>query len=104
LLLEHGIDGPVVEASRCNGLDNAKLPPVLTKRALAKLRGIEMAKGLCSRFDPQRPRRRSAIGSDLFKEGIDHRVRTGCAPPASRRAVSRMLLQFDKGGVDVAPR
>src|SRR5262249_36257656 len=62
LLFEHGIYGRFVESSRCNGLDNAKLLPLLTKRALAKLRGDQIAKGLCSRPDPQRSRRRSGNG------------------------------------------
>ena len=53
LLFDHGIYDPFVESSRCNGLDNAKLLPLLTKRALAKLRGDQMAKRLCSRSDPQ---------------------------------------------------
>jgi len=52
LLFDHGIYDPFVESSRCNGLDNAKLLPLLTKRALAKLRGDQIAKG-CVR-DPTR--------------------------------------------------
>ena len=55
LLFDHGIYDPFVESSRCNGLDNAKLLPLLTKRALAKLRGDQIAKG-CVR-DPTRSAR-----------------------------------------------
>jgi hypothetical protein len=54
-LFEHGIDDRVVESSRCNGLDNAKLPSLLTKRSLTNLRGVEMAQGLCFAIRPAAP-------------------------------------------------
>jgi peptide chain release factor 3 len=40
--------------SRCSGLDDPQLPPLLPRAALAKWRDeVEMAKGLCPPFDPQ---------------------------------------------------
>ena len=43
----------VTEPVRCSGLDDPKLPRLLPKEALAKLREeVEMAKGLCPPLDP----------------------------------------------------
>src|SRR5499426_3365627 len=54
LLFERGVHDRVTEPVRCNGLDDPKLPRLLPKAALAKLREeVEMAKGLCPPFDPQ---------------------------------------------------
>src|SRR6202158_1123982 len=52
LLFERGVHDRVTEPVRCNGLDDPKLPRLLPKQALAKLREeVEMAKGLCPPFD-----------------------------------------------------
>src|SRR6201988_2487954 len=54
LLFERGVHDRVTEPVRCSGLDDPKLPRLLPKEALAKLREeVEMAKGLCPPFDPQ---------------------------------------------------
>jgi peptide chain release factor 3 len=54
LLFERGVHDRVTEPVRCSGLDDPKLPRLLPKQALAKLRDeVEMAKGLCPSFDPQ---------------------------------------------------
>ena len=54
LLFERGVHDRVTEPVRCSGLDDPKLPRLLPKAALAKLREeVEMAKGLCPPFDPQ---------------------------------------------------
>src|SRR6201981_2779880 len=54
VLFEPGVHDRVTEPVRCSGLDDPKLPRLLPKTALAKLRGeVEMAKGLCPPFDPQ---------------------------------------------------
>jgi peptide chain release factor 3 len=51
-LFERGLHDRVTEPVRCNGLDDPKLPRLLPKAALAKLREeVEMAKGLCPPFD-----------------------------------------------------
>jgi hypothetical protein len=51
---ERGVHDRVTEPVRCSGLDDPKLPRLLPKEALAKLREeVEMAKGLCPPFDPQ---------------------------------------------------
>ena len=48
LLFERGLHDRVTEPIRCSGLDDPKLPRLLPKEALAKLREeVEMAKGLC---------------------------------------------------------
>ena len=48
LLFERGVHDRVVEPVRWSGLDDPKLPRLLPKAALAKLREeIEMVKGLC---------------------------------------------------------
>jgi peptide chain release factor 3 len=53
LLFERGVHR-VTEPVRCNGLDHPKLPRLLPKPALAKLREeVEMAKGFCPPFDPE---------------------------------------------------
>ena len=53
LLFERGVHDRVTEPVRCNGLDDPKLPRLLPKAALAKLREeVEMAKGLCPPFGP----------------------------------------------------
>ncbi len=50
LLFERGVQDRVTEPLRCSGLHDPKLPRLLPKEALAKLREeIEMAKGLCPR-------------------------------------------------------
>ena len=52
LLFERGVHDRVTEPVRCSGLDDPKLPRLLPKEALAKLREeVEMAKGLCPPFD-----------------------------------------------------
>src|SRR5947209_6952569 len=52
LLFERGIDERQVEPIRCAGLDDAELKRCLPAGALATLREqIEMARGLCPRFD-----------------------------------------------------
>src|SRR5437764_165143 len=54
LLFERGVHDRVTEPIRCSGLDDPKLPRLLPKEALAKLREeVEMAKGLCPPFDAQ---------------------------------------------------
>src|SRR5207247_1681269 len=54
LLFERGVHDRVTEPVRCSGLDDPKLPRLLPKAALAKLREeVEMAKGLCPPFDAQ---------------------------------------------------
>jgi peptide chain release factor 3 len=53
LLFERGVDDRVVEPVHCNGLEHPKLPRLLPRAALAKLREeVEMAKALCPPFDP----------------------------------------------------
>ena len=48
LLFERGVHDRVTEPVRCSGLDDPKLPRLLPKEALAKLREeVEMAHGLC---------------------------------------------------------
>ncbi len=48
LLFERGVHDRVTEPVRCSGLDDPKLPRLLPKAALAKLREeVEMARGLC---------------------------------------------------------
>ena len=50
LLCEHGVHDRVTEPVRCSGLDDPKLPRLLPKEALAKLREeIRIAKG-CARL------------------------------------------------------
>jgi peptide chain release factor 3 len=52
LLFERGVHYRVTEPVRCSGLDDPKLPVLLPKAALAKLREeVEMAKRLCPPFD-----------------------------------------------------
>ena len=52
LLFERGVHDRVTEPVRCHGLDDQKLPRLLPKQALAKLREeVEMARGLCPPFD-----------------------------------------------------
>jgi peptide chain release factor 3 len=54
LLFERGVHDRVTEPVRCSGLDDPKLPRLLPKEALAKLREeVEMAKGSCLPFDVQ---------------------------------------------------
>jgi peptide chain release factor 3 len=54
LLFKRGVHDRVSEPVRCSGLDDPKLPRLLPKEALAKLREkVEMAKGLCPPFDAQ---------------------------------------------------
>ena len=54
LSFERGVHDRVTEPVRCKGLDDPKLPRLLPKEALAKLREeVEMAKGLCPPFDAQ---------------------------------------------------
>jgi peptide chain release factor 3 len=54
LLFERGVNDRVTKPVRCSGLDDPKLPRLLPKAALVKLREeVEMAKGLCPPFDPQ---------------------------------------------------
>jgi len=54
LLFERGVHDRVTEPVRCSGLDDPKLPRLLPKEALAKLREeVEMAKGLCPPFDQE---------------------------------------------------
>jgi peptide chain release factor 3 len=53
-MFERGVHDRVTEPVHCNGLDDPKLPRLLPKDALAKLREeVEMAKGLCPLFDAQ---------------------------------------------------
>jgi peptide chain release factor 3 len=53
LLFERGAHDRVTEPVRCSGLDDPKLPQLLPRAALAKLREeVEMAKGRCPPFDP----------------------------------------------------
>jgi peptide chain release factor 3 len=53
-MFERGVHDRVTEPIHCNGLDDPKLPRLLPKDALAKLREeVEMAKGLCPLFDAQ---------------------------------------------------
>ena len=52
LLFERGIHDRVTEPVRCSGLDDPKLPRLLPKEALARLREeVEMAKGLCPPYN-----------------------------------------------------
>jgi peptide chain release factor 3 len=52
LSFERGLHDGIVEPVQCSGLDDPKLPRLLAKPALAKLREeAEMAKGLCPSFD-----------------------------------------------------
>jgi peptide chain release factor 3 len=52
LWFERGVHDRVTELVCCSGLDNPKLPRLLPKAALAKLREeVEMAKGLRPHFD-----------------------------------------------------
>src|SRR5271155_3753984 len=54
LLFERGVHDRVTDPVRCSGLDDPKLPRLLPKEALGKLREeVEMAKGLCPPFDAQ---------------------------------------------------
>src|ERR1700738_5202824 len=54
LLFERGVHAGVTEPVHCNGLDDPKLPRLLPKEALAKLRGeVGVAKGPCPPFVPQ---------------------------------------------------
>jgi peptide chain release factor 3 len=54
LLFERGVHDRVTEPVRCNGLDDPKLPRLLPKAALAKLREeVGMTNGLCPPFDAQ---------------------------------------------------
>jgi peptide chain release factor 3 len=54
LLFERGVHDRVTEPVRCSVLDDPKLPRLLPKDALAKLREeVEMAKRLCPPFDAQ---------------------------------------------------
>jgi peptide chain release factor 3 len=54
LLFERGVHDRVTEPVHCSGLDDPKLPRLLPKEALGKLReAVEMAKGLCPPFDAQ---------------------------------------------------
>jgi peptide chain release factor 3 len=47
VLFERGVHDGVVKPVRCSGLEDPKLPRLLPKAALAKLREeVEMAKGL----------------------------------------------------------
>src|ERR1700745_279159 len=59
LLFERGVHDRVTEPVHCSGLDDPKLPRLLPKEALTKLREArEMAQGLCRPFDP-----------DAYREG-----------------------------------
>jgi peptide chain release factor 3 len=52
LSFERGVHDRVTESVRCDRLEDPKLPRLLPKAALAKLREeVDMAKGLCPPFD-----------------------------------------------------
>ena len=95
LLFERGVHDRVTEPVRCSGLDDPKLPRLLPKEALAKLREeVEMAKGLCPPFDPQAYREGHLtpvyFGSALNNFGVREllagvaRTGPGAAPAAGR--------------------
>ena len=97
LLFERGVHDRVVEPVRCSSLDDPKLPRLLPKAALAKLREeVEMAKGLCPPFDAKAYREGhltpvyfgsafNNFGRRIIARG--RRDRPG-ATPAPRRAAS----------------
>jgi translation elongation factor EF-G len=101
LLFERGVHDRVVEPVRCSGLDDPKLPRLLPKAALAKLREeVEMAKGLCPPFDPEAYREGHLtpvyFGSALNNFGVRELLR-GVAELARRRARSRPKGPMDRG-------
>ncbi len=92
LLFERGVHDRVTEPVHCSGLDDPKLPRLLPKEALAKLREeVEMRKGLCPPFDPQAYREGHLtpvyFGSALNNFGVRELLR-GVAELPRRRARS----------------
>jgi peptide chain release factor 3 len=90
LLFERGLHDRITEPVRCSGLDDPKLPRLLAKAALAKLREeVETAKGLCLPFDPQAYREGHLtlvyFGSTLNNFGVRESLR-GVAELPRRRA------------------
>jgi peptide subunit release factor RF-3 len=85
LLFKRGLHDRAVEPARCSGLDDPKLPRLLPKAALAKLREeVEMAKELCPRFNPEAYREGHLTGLPQFSAkswSISLRKTSrGCAP------------------------
>jgi peptide chain release factor 3 len=100
LLFERGVHDRVTEPVRCGGLDDPKLPRLLPKEALAKLREeVEMAKGLCPSFDQKAYRGGHLtpvyFGSALNNFGVRELLR-GVAelapPPRPQPAEPRPIL------------
>ena len=101
LLFERGVHDRVTEPVRCSGLDDPKLPRLLPKAALAKLREeVEMAKGLCPPFDARAYREGHLtpvyFGSALNNFGVRELMR-GVAKLARRHACSRPKAPMDRG-------
>jgi uncharacterized protein (TIGR02271 family) len=95
LLFERGLHDRITEPVRCSGLDDAKLPRLLPKEALAKLREeVEMAKGLCPPFDQEAYREGHLtpvyFGSALNNFGVPELL-AGVGELPQRRGRSRPL-------------
>jgi peptide subunit release factor RF-3 len=91
LLFERGVHDRVTEPVRCDGLDDPKLPRLLPKEALAKLREeAKMAEGLCPPFGPPRPAKLRSLVCTL---GNMLRCTTlafeGCVPTLGSPLLSR---------------
>jgi peptide chain release factor 3 len=72
LLFEPGVHDRVTELVRCSGLDDPQLARLLPKEALAKLREVEMAKGLCPPSTPKPIAR--AIGGMMWGPAVKSRM------------------------------
>ena len=86
LLFERGVHDRVTEPVRCSGLDDPKLPRLLPKAALAKLREeVEMAKGLCAPFEAKAYREGHLtpvyFGRALNNFGVRELLRGDIKPP-----------------------